>query len=87
VSEAFDAIVIGAGAAGLMCALTAGQRGRKVLLLEHLDKLNVRPGTAMSITAANAAKLTLDVDGRSVQIERPVAERVWVRPMTSSTSR
>ena len=32
-SEAFDAIVIGAGAAGLMCALTAGQRGRKVLLV------------------------------------------------------
>src|SRR5205814_9272244 len=39
VSEAFDAIVIGAGAAGLMCALTAGQRGRKLLLLEHLDKV------------------------------------------------
>ncbi len=29
-------IVLGAGAAGLMCALTAGQRGRKVLLLEHM---------------------------------------------------
>ena len=36
--EAFDAVIIGAGAAGLMCALTAGQRGRKVLLLEHTDK-------------------------------------------------
>lgn len=34
----FDVIIIGAGAAGLMCALTAGQRGRKVLLLEHTDK-------------------------------------------------
>src|SRR5213079_2919058 len=42
VSEAFDAIVIGAGAAGLMCALTAGQRGRKVLLLEHLDKVGAK---------------------------------------------
>ena len=31
----FDAIIIGAGAAGMMCALTAGQRGRRVLLLEH----------------------------------------------------
>jgi hypothetical protein len=56
-------------------------------LLEHLEKLNVRPGTAMSITAANRDKLTLEVDGRSVQLERPVAERVWVRPMTASTSR
>jgi len=40
--EAFDAIVIGAGAAGLMCALTAGQRGRKVLLLDHLDKVGAK---------------------------------------------
>jgi predicted Rossmann fold flavoprotein len=31
----FDVIVLGAGAAGLMCAAVAGQRGRKVLLLEH----------------------------------------------------
>ncbi len=31
----YDAIVIGAGAAGMMCALTAGGRGRRVLLLDH----------------------------------------------------
>jgi hypothetical protein len=31
----FDVIVLGAGAAGLMCAATAGQRGRRVALLEH----------------------------------------------------
>jgi predicted Rossmann fold flavoprotein len=42
VSETFDAIVIGAGAAGLMCALTAGQRGRKVLLLDHVDKVGAK---------------------------------------------
>jgi hypothetical protein len=30
--------VIGAGAAGLMCALTAGQRGRRVLVLDHANK-------------------------------------------------
>lgn len=41
-SEAFDVIVIGAGAAGLMCALTAGQRGRRVLLLDHLDKVGAK---------------------------------------------
>jgi len=35
----FDVIVIGGGAAGLMCALTAGQRGRKVLVLEKSNKL------------------------------------------------
>ncbi|KAF1720856.1 NAD(P)/FAD-dependent oxidoreductase [Pseudoxanthomonas wuyuanensis] len=34
-----DVIVIGGGAAGLMCALTAGQRGRRVLLLEHANRV------------------------------------------------
>lgn len=50
-------------------------------LLEHLDKLNVRPGAAMSITAANRRTLTIQVNGHPVQIERPVASRIWVRPM------
>ncbi|MEO7886956.1 MAG: FAD-dependent oxidoreductase, partial [Polaromonas sp.] len=31
----FDAVVIGAGAAGLFCAAQAGQRGLKVLLVDH----------------------------------------------------
>lgn len=31
----FDVIIIGAGAAGLMCAATAGYRGKKVLVLDH----------------------------------------------------
>lgn len=35
----FDVVVLGAGAAGLMCALRAGQRGRKVLLLDHAEKV------------------------------------------------
>ena len=33
--ENFDLVIVGAGAAGLMCALTAGQRGRRVVVLEH----------------------------------------------------
>jgi hypothetical protein len=39
VKHSFDAIIIGAGASGLMCALSAGQRGRKVLLLDQSDKI------------------------------------------------
>ncbi len=35
----FDAIVIGAGAAGMMCAATAGQRARRVLLIDHAAKI------------------------------------------------
>lgn len=33
--EVFDVVILGAGAAGLMCAMSAGRRGRRVLLLEH----------------------------------------------------
>ncbi|HSS27071.1 MAG TPA: aminoacetone oxidase family FAD-binding enzyme, partial [Usitatibacter sp.] len=38
-SSAFDVVVIGAGAAGMMCAATAGQRGRRVLLIDHYEKI------------------------------------------------
>ncbi len=34
----FDAVVIGAGAAGLMCAMEAGKRGLRVALLDHADR-------------------------------------------------
>jgi len=36
--ENYDVIVLGAGAAGLMCAMQAGKRGRRVLLLDHAEK-------------------------------------------------
>ena len=35
----FDAVVIGAGAAGLFCAATAGQRGLRVLVIDHSEKV------------------------------------------------
>ena len=54
----FDAIVLGAGAAGLMCALTAGQRGRRVLLLDHAD----RAGAKILISGGGRCNFTnLDV--------------------------
>ncbi len=34
-----DVVVLGAGAAGLMCAITAGGRGRRVLVLDHANKV------------------------------------------------
>jgi predicted Rossmann fold flavoprotein len=40
--QAYDVVVLGAGAAGLMCALTAGQRGRKVLLLDRADQVGAK---------------------------------------------
>ncbi|HLX04627.1 MAG TPA: NAD(P)/FAD-dependent oxidoreductase [Candidatus Binatus sp.] len=40
--ESFDVVIVGAGAAGLMCAMTAGSRGRRVLLLEHNDQAGAK---------------------------------------------
>ena len=55
----FDAIVLGAGAAGLMCAVTAGQRGRRVLLLDHADKVGkkilISGGGRCNFTNVNTA--------------------------------
>lgn len=38
-SENFQVIIIGAGAAGLMCAAVAAQRGKKVIVLDHANKM------------------------------------------------
>jgi predicted Rossmann fold flavoprotein len=38
-THSFDALVLGGGAAGLMCAIEAGIRGRRVAVLEHSDRL------------------------------------------------
>lgn len=49
-----DVVIIGAGAAGLMCAATAGQRGRKVLLLDHAkavgEKIRISGGGRCNFT-------------------------------------
>ncbi len=37
--DRFDVVVVGAGAAGMMCAAVAGQRGRSVVLLDHAERL------------------------------------------------
>jgi predicted Rossmann fold flavoprotein len=39
VNHSFDALILGGGAAGLMCAIEAGKRGRHVAVLEHADRL------------------------------------------------
>ena len=38
-THSFDALILGGGAAGLMCAIEAGKRGRRVALLERADRL------------------------------------------------
>ena len=38
-NQRYDAVVLGAGAAGLMCAIEAGKRGRRVVVLERADRI------------------------------------------------
>jgi len=38
-TQSFDALILGGGAAGLMCAIEAGKRGRRVAVLEHAERL------------------------------------------------
>ena len=53
-ARAFDVLVIGAGAAGLMCAAVAGQRGRRVALLDH----NAQPGRKILISGGGRCNFT-----------------------------
>jgi predicted Rossmann fold flavoprotein len=49
-----EVIVVGAGAAGLMCAIEAGRRGRSVLVLEHSE----RPGKKILISGGGRCNFT-----------------------------
>ncbi|WP_394132133.1 BaiN/RdsA family NAD(P)/FAD-dependent oxidoreductase [Marinobacter nauticus] len=53
-SSAYDVIIIGAGAAGLMCAATAGYRGRRVLVLDHANK----PGKKILMSGGGRCNFT-----------------------------
>ena len=56
--QSFDVTVIGAGAAGMMCAATAGQRGRRVLLIDHYkevgEKIRISGGGRCNFTNIHA---------------------------------
>ena len=60
----FDVVVVGAGAAGLFCAALAGQRGLKVLLVDHSEKV----GEKIRISGGGRANFTnRDLDVRAPQ--------------------
>jgi predicted Rossmann fold flavoprotein len=50
----FDAIIIGAGAAGMFCAALAGQRGRRILLIDH----SAEPGRKILISGGGRCNFT-----------------------------
>lgn len=55
----YDAVILGGGAAGLMCAIEAGKRGRKTLVLDHAskiaDKIRISGGGRCNFTNLNSA--------------------------------
>src|SRR5215510_9464019 len=62
-ADAFwDVVVIGAGAAGLMAALRAAERGRRVLLLEK----NRKPGVKILMSGGTRCNLTQATDNRGI---------------------
>jgi predicted Rossmann fold flavoprotein len=58
VAERRDVVIIGAGAAGMMCAIEAGKRGRRVLLLDHAkapgEKIRISGGGRCNFTNIHA---------------------------------
>jgi hypothetical protein len=55
----FDVVVLGAGAAGMMCAIEAGQRGRRVLVIDHAkaagEKIRISGGGRCNFTNLHTA--------------------------------
>ena len=57
--DRFDVVVVGAGAAGMMCALEAGKRGRRVLVIDHAkaagEKIRISGGGRCNFTNLDTA--------------------------------
>ncbi|EGR2796320.1 NAD(P)/FAD-dependent oxidoreductase [Vibrio navarrensis] len=67
-SKQFDVVIIGAGAAGLMCAAEAGRRGRRVLVVDHAKK----PGRKILISGGGRCNFTNnDVSAKNYLCRNP----------------
>ena len=77
-----DVVIIGAGAAGMMCAIEAGKRGRKVVLLDHAKKIGekIRENKEKGILSKHLATIITDVplefDEKSLELEPADREKV-----------
>ncbi|WP_394153885.1 NAD(P)/FAD-dependent oxidoreductase [Vibrio maritimus] len=67
-NQKVDVVIIGAGAAGLMCAAEAGKRGRRVLVLDHAKK----PGRKILISGGGKCNFTnYDVSANNYLCQNP----------------
>ncbi|NOX74448.1 MAG: NAD(P)/FAD-dependent oxidoreductase [Alphaproteobacteria bacterium] len=66
--ERFDVVIIGAGAAGMMCALEAGRRSRRVLLVDH----NISAGDKIRISGGGRCNFTnMHIEGAAYLSQNP----------------
>ena len=70
--QSFDVVIVGAGAAGLFCAGLAGQRGLKVLLLDHSEKVAEK----VRISGGGRANFT----NRDIDVRQPHKHFVGENP-------
>ena len=75
----FDGIVIGGGPAGMFAAITAANRGQKVLLLERNDRL----GKKLLITGKGRCNVTNDCSAQDVLQNTPRNGRFLYSAMTA----
>lgn len=58
--QIFDVVIVGAGAAGMMCAVEAGRRGRRVLVVDHArapgEKIRISGGGRCNFTNLDAGR-------------------------------
>ncbi|WP_407950834.1 NAD(P)/FAD-dependent oxidoreductase [Parvibaculum sp.] len=67
-SPTYDAIILGAGGAGLFCALTAGRRGRRVLVIDHAKK----PAEKIRISGGGRCNFTnIHTSGKNFLSDNP----------------
>ena len=81
--ERWDVVVVGAGAAGMMCAAVAGQRGRKVLVLDSAkkpgEKIRISGGGRCNFTNLHATPTQFLSDNPHFCISAPIASsKCWL---------
>ena len=73
----FDVIIVGAGAAGMMSAIEAGKRGRKVLLVDHYkkigEKIRISGGGRCNFTNINTSPNKFLSNNQSRKTEKPTS--------------
>jgi hypothetical protein len=82
-----DVVVLGGGAAGLMCALEAGKRGRRVILLDHAERI----GKKILISGGGRCNFTnINARAENFLSENPHFAKsalAWLKSMASDITR